>query len=120
MCCDILPNELLAHLACRDNGGANISVEHLKVLNHAYAIFKLHTYPSIDNGKGILLMLGQLESRHKVPLEIKKTLRIVFIPIVCCIATTLMINYNENDPVNDVADYNIEYMWVLVHVLYRY
>ena len=62
MCCDIPPNELLARLACRDNSGANTTVEHLKFLNRVCTIFKLHAHASIDNGKGILLTLGQPES----------------------------------------------------------
>lgn len=69
---DILPNELLAGLACRDSGGAHASIEHLKFLDCVCAVFKLHAHPSIDNGKCVLLTLGHPESKHKVPLEIGK------------------------------------------------
>lgn len=71
MCCDTPPSELSAGLACRDNGEANASVEHLDVLDCVCAICKLHTHASIDNGKGIFLTLSQSEPRYKVPLEIE-------------------------------------------------
>ena len=62
VCYDIPPNKLPAGFACGNNSGANTSVEHLKFLDGVCAILKLHTHPSIDNGKGVLLTLGYPES----------------------------------------------------------
>ena len=116
MCCHIPSDELLARLACRDNSGANTSVEHLKVLDCVCTIFKLHTHASIDNGKGILLTLGQPESWHKVPLETEKHPEyLVFFSTLCHMTTMLMISYNEEDPVNDAVDYHVGCMWVPAH-----
>lgn len=119
MCWDIPPKEPLARLACRDNGGANTSIEHLKVLNRVCTIFKLHTHAGIDNGKSILLTLGQPESGHKVPLETEKHSEyLMFFSTVCCRATALMISCNEEDPVHDALDQC--WLGVPAPMLYRY
>lgn len=101
-CNAIPPDKLSAGLACRDHSGPDASEEHLEVLDFVCVVFKLHAHPGIDNGKGILLTLGQPEPRHKVPLEIEKHSEGLGLILVSCTATAWVIIHNEDHPVNDL------------------